>query len=172
MNDEELMARMARGSSEDARAALAELYQRYASDVERYVRRLCPDGDTMDCVHETYLAVARNADSFRTGSALPWLLTLASRRALDEQRRKRRRARREESAARSDEEVSPRVDGNLEEQLARLPVNLRAVLELRFVDDLRHEDVARVLGVSLRTAKEWSKRGLEMLRERMENEDE
>jgi len=167
-DDVELLARMARGSAAEARAALAELYERHAADVERFARRLLPgESDVMDCVHETFLSAARHAAAFRRGSALPWLLTLAGRRARDELRKRRRRRRREERVARAEASAAPPGPAGLEEQLARLPAQERAALELRFVDGLEHEAVARVLGVSLRTAKEWSKRGLEALRARM-----
>lgn len=170
-DDVELLARMARGSAGDARAALARLYERHAADVERFARRLLPDeSDVMDCVHETFLSAARHAAAFQRGSALPWLLTLAGRRAKDELRKRRRRRSREQAAAKGEGvPAAPPADG-VEAHLGRLPANQRAALELRFVDGLEHRDVARVLGVSLRTAKDWSKRGLEALRARMEDE--
>lgn len=51
--------------------------------------------------------------------------------------------------------------------LARLPVRMRAVLVLRFFDDLSEAETARVLGCGLGTVKSQTSRGLARMRELM-----
>lgn len=169
VNDQQLFARMADGSPAEARDALRVLYERHGANVLRYARRLVPDeSDAHDILQETYLTAARNAAAFRGGSATAWLLTIASRRIRDELRRRRRARRREVGSARPEAVEVSRVPDDLESALARLPAAQRAVLELRVVDGLAHAEVARILGVSLRTTKEWTQLGLARLREYLE----
>lgn len=71
-----------------------------------------------------------------------------------------------------------RVDGPLDEFVAerdvvvqalrRLPLRQRAVLVLRFYDDLPEREVANILGLSVGTVKSHSARGLERLRTELE----
>tara|TARA_R110002126_G_scaffold28577_6_gene95334 strand:+ start:4350 stop:4877 length:528 start_codon:yes stop_codon:yes gene_type:complete len=163
-HDGGLFRAMAHGTQAEAREALATLFGRHAPDVTRFLRRMLGnDPMAEDLTHDTFLTAARNANVFQGGDARPWLLTLAARRATDEMRSRRRRTRREHNASKP--EVVPTLpDTDLEAMLARLPTRERAALELRFVDGLQHVEVARVLGVSLRTAKTWSSDGLERLR--------
>ena len=97
-------------------------------------------------------------------------LAIAGRRVHTHRRSEGRRRDREARAAEDALEVVEGEDDaeELERALAQLPGHLRATVELRFVDELPHRDVARVLGVSLRTAKDWARRGVEELRRRLE----
>lgn len=52
--------------------------------------------------------------------------------------------------------------------LGRLPVRQRAVVVLRFHDDLSEAEVARTLGMALGTVKSHASRGLEQLRSLLE----
>ena len=98
---------------------------------------------------------------------------MAANRARDQRRATRRRDRRERAAARDERTEAARpspYDDALEAAVAELPTNLRAALELRFSQGLTHAEVARTLGVSLRTAKGWSSRALDVLRTRLEGD--
>jgi RNA polymerase sigma-70 factor (sigma-E family) len=61
-----------------------------------------------------------------------------------------------------DEQVVDRAE--LWPAMLRLPLNQRAVLVLRFVEDLSEQETARLLGVSAGTVKSRTARGLEQLR--------
>jgi RNA polymerase sigma factor (sigma-70 family) len=52
--------------------------------------------------------------------------------------------------------------------LRRLPLRQRAVLVLRFYDDLPEREVANILGLSVGTVKSHTARGLERLRTELE----
>lgn len=171
VDDRQLFARMAGGSPPQAREALRVLYERHGAAVLRFARRMLSDENhAHDILQETFLVVARDAAAFRTGSAKAWLLEIASRRVRDEFRRRRRAQRRERAGARQEAVEDPEVSDELDAALARLPAAQRAALELRVVDGLAHAEVARILGVSLRTTKEWTKLGLARLRELLEGE--
>ncbi len=167
--DRSLFARIHAGPRGAARDALRELYVRHAPAVLGFLRRMLNDADADDLLQETFLAAARNAGRFRRGSALPWLLTIAARRASDHLRGARRRRGYEAQAG--PREASGERDSNaLAAALERLDTRTRVVLELRFVDELTHAAVADVLGVSLRTAKTWAADALEALRAELERE--
>lgn len=190
-DDRERLARLcsaAPGAADaDAREALRELYDKYARAVATFAERLLGErAGAEDVLQETFLAVARRPDSFRAppGARGPegdaavraWLLTIAANRVRDELRRRERRRRREGAVARPPavelDTPGGAGDPRLEAALARLPGTLRAALHLRFAEELTHAQVAAVLGVSLRTAKDWSRRGLEALRASMTDDEE
>jgi RNA polymerase sigma factor (sigma-70 family) len=52
--------------------------------------------------------------------------------------------------------------------LRRLPVRQRAVIVLRYYDDLTESDVADLLGMAVGTVKSHTARGLERLRTELE----
>lgn len=85
---------------------------------------------------------------------------------LDEQcrpwRRERSTDRLPEPPGQSDPDLTERL--TLLHLLDRLPARRRAVLVLRFLDDLSVEDTAEVLGISTGTVKSQTARGLSDLR--------
>ncbi len=65
-------------------------------------------------------------------------------------------------------EVVDRRDGPLAAALATLPVQQRAVLVLRYVDDLAVDEIARVLDLPAGTVKSRLSRGIDALRTQLE----
>ena len=170
-DDRQLLARVARSQTAEAREALAELYRRHAPGVLRFLTDLIDTSHAEDLLQDTFLVAARRAETCRGERVRPWLLAIAANRARDVLRQGARRTRREQEVSRSevgDEEESMGLSTELERALTGLAPRERAALELRFGSGLDHSEVARVLGVSLRTAKTWSTRGLERLREILE----
>ena len=88
------------------------------------------------------------------------------RRRVLEVREERRRSRRAAGGDGFDERVAER--DVVVHALRRLPPRQRAVLVLRFYDDLREKDVADLLGMSLGTVKSQTARGLARLRAELE----
>ncbi|MBI1381793.1 MAG: sigma-70 family RNA polymerase sigma factor [Planctomycetaceae bacterium] len=166
--DIELLRALDQTEPQRARAALAELWARHAAATLAFLERLGGQRAVAeDVLSDVFLRVAEPGRAHRGGSVRAWILTIAANRLRDRRREGRRRAERERTAARH-EPVAPGepavLDDELEAALATLPVQLRAAVELRHSQQLPHADVARVLGVSLRTAKTWSADGLGRLR--------
>jgi len=70
--------------------------------------------------------------------------------------------------ARSTEgEADPMLSRRLRQMVASLPQRARAVVVLRFQEDIGPEEIARVLGMPVGTVKSQLQRALAMLRERM-----
>ena len=157
--DAALVARMARGD----RAALAELYARHQRPLLRYLGQLTPDaGLAEELLQDTFAAAWQSARAFEgRAAARTWLFGIARRRAHDAFRRRRLPTAGEDALAGvEDAEPGPeahalrRADAEaLAAAIARLPVIHREVVILNFVDGLRYDEIAEVVGVPVGTVK-------------------
>lgn len=119
-----------------------------------------------DCFQETVLAALKAYPKLEHGSNLrSWLLTIASRKAIDEHRVT---AKRPQPLAEEVETEAPRADGDgsgpVFERVRGLPPKQRGALILRFVLDLPHAEIGRVLDCSPAAARRNVHEGLEKLR--------
>ncbi len=153
---------------------LRALYERTLVDVHRYASKLC-GGDrsaTEELVQETYLALVRHARANPTEEiGIGWLMLTCRHRFIDHERSRQRRQHRETVVAlqRPVESDAPPDSGVLG-ALATLPVAQRTALVLRYVDDLPVDDVARVIGKSVRATESLLVRARTALRGRAELE--
>lgn len=148
---------------------------------DRYVRALAKalvfdPSLAEDVAQETWLAALANAPRDRS-SLRAWLATIARNLAFKTWRGQERRTRREIAAARQDavpsaEEIFQRetVRRSLVEAVFALEDPYRSALVLRYFEDLPPREVAHRLGVPVETARTRIKRGLEMLRARLDRE--
>ncbi len=121
-----------------------------------------------DCLQETLIAALRAYPRLREGSNVrAWLFTIARNKALDEHRARGRRpvpALVAEDAG-SAPAATGAADAELWEAVRSLPPKQRAAVVLRFVIDLPHRDIARVLDCSEAAARRSLHEGLARLRE-------
>lgn len=147
-------------------AAKAELFQRYAPQLERLITHVLGyDPELADILQETFAAALRSLGSLKDPSALkPWLFRIAAFTAKKTLRsRSRRRWLRyfsdEEDEARHEPTVEPadveslRAAREVYAILARFPVDERFVFALRHINELELSAVATTCGVSLATVK-------------------
>ena len=156
------------------RAAQRGEEQAFRSLVERYQRRVVqlalgmtkdPD-EAMDIAQETFVRVHRYLPSFKGDSSFfTWTYRIAMNLCLDAQRR-RGRSERVELDEGDEAEIEAAMDppsaalagpqrqalnselrGRIEEALAGLSENHRAILLLREVEGLSYEELAKVLGI-------------------------
>ena len=93
--DDELVARLL-GRDEEAEAALAELYQRYAGAVYGLALRMLSDAPgAEEVLQETFWRLWRYAGNYQAGRVrfVTWLLRVATNLAISEQRKRARRPR-------------------------------------------------------------------------------
>ncbi len=119
-----------------------------------------------DCFQETFLSAMRAYPRLRRNSNLRgWVLTIAHRKALDSHRARKRRP---VPAAELPEVVAegqdPAPDAELWSEVKGLPGKQRAAVALRFVSDLPHDEIGRVLGCSEEAARRNVHEGLKKLR--------
>jgi RNA polymerase sigma-70 factor (ECF subfamily) len=172
--DQVTLARAQRGE-EGACRALVERYQgpvfallsRMLGGARRELRE--------DLAQETFLRVFRALAGFsHAGSARlsTWILTIATRLALDELRRRPpateplELATRAAAPGRTDEQAERRALGAaLQRAVAALTPEQRAVFLLREYHDLEYDELARVLDVDVGTVKSRLSRARAALRE-------
>jgi len=164
-------------------AAFGELYARHVGQVYRWFRRRI-EWAASDLTAETFarawLARGRFKDE-REGSALPWLLGIAGNLLADTVRRDRieSRARKrlglpldlatEDGFTEAEDRLSPREA--LGRELAQLADHEREALELRVVEELPYEQVARRLAIRPAAARLRVSRALRRLALTVPKED-
>ncbi|MEO6366839.1 MAG: sigma-70 family RNA polymerase sigma factor [Steroidobacteraceae bacterium] len=167
ISDEALVAGYAAGDV----AAFEQLYARHELALWRYLVRQCRDRATAEeLMQEVWFAVTREAQRFRTdGHFLPWLYTIARHRVIDRHRAERPAQSLdaaidgEESFGEGLEDVhspSPLAASEQMEQgkailaaLGHLPPEQREAFVLQAEADLSVDDIARITGTTLETAK-------------------
>jgi RNA polymerase sigma-70 factor (ECF subfamily) len=158
-------------------AAFRELYDRYSVRIHRFLLGRTRDEDaaldlTAEAFAQAWLSRTRFHD-LAAGSAAPWLYAIA-RHVLVASVRKRKLEhtaleRLGALAERDDGDVTPTtawLDG-LDEAVAALPEDVRRALELRIVDELPYDAVARELETTAGAARVRVHRGLTALRSRL-----
>lgn len=159
--------------------AFEELYERHSRMVYGLVLRIVQQASTAEeVVQDIFLQLWRNASQYDVsrGPFLPWLLTLARNRALDQLRLKSERQRRREEQT---EELPPVVtapdfEGSLDEKrratrvrelIASLQPQQKRAIELAYFEGLSHSEIAAKLQEPLGTVKSWIRNGLLKLKE-------
>lgn len=156
-------------------AALASLIQAHQRSVYSLALRMLGTRDLAeDLTQDVFMQLSSNLKSIESNTHLKfWLRKVTSHRAIDQLRR---RARIETMPL--DEEITPSStvdhgDPLLQRHLRLLLLNLsppaRAVLLLRYQEDLDPIDIAKTLDMPINTVKSHLKRSLEILRQETPN---
>jgi RNA polymerase sigma factor (sigma-70 family) len=141
--------------------------------VYRYLVATVGAQDAEDCFQETFLAALRAYPDVRDeGDGLrAWILTIASRKAIDHARARARRAVPVEDVP--DDVAIVRDDGHdpaLWEAVRALPPMQRDAVVHRYVLDLPYAEVAHALGVTEEAARASAYEGRKTLRARVREE--
>jgi RNA polymerase sigma-70 factor, ECF subfamily len=159
--------------------AFEELYDRHSRIVYSLVLRILQQASTAEeVVQDVFLQLWRNAALYdrSRGPFVPWLLTLARNRALDQLRLKSERQRRREDQTEELPPVltTPDFEGRLDEKrratrvrelMAALNPQQKRALELAYFEGLSHSEIADALKEPLGTVKSWIRNGLLKLKE-------
>lgn len=144
----------------------AHLYDRYASDIHRYVARRLGDGVADDITAETFLVAFRHRARFDTGrsNARPWLYGIAAN-LIGRHRRTEVRGLRALARTGTDpvaDSWADRVDNRVTAQAAKAPLAAalaglslrdRHVLLLVAWADLTYQEVAEALDIPVGTVR-------------------
>jgi RNA polymerase sigma-70 factor, ECF subfamily len=125
-----------------------------------------------EVAQEVFLSLHRNLGNIQSPShAGFWLRKVAVQRAIDEGRR---RARRPQVAledvaepATHDAQQDPLLRDRLRRLIATLPESPRAVMILRYQEDLDPAEIAEILSMPVATVKSHLQRSLALLREKL-----
>ena len=173
--DRELMHRVAQKDEQ----AFAELANRYSARLLTMAWRLLGNrADAEDAVQRALLRLYLSAGSYRSEWAVStWLYRVATNVCVDEIRRRRSRSSLQkavhEEAGDGQALLFPWGGGavrgpaqnlDLQRALARVPLEARILLALRYVDGLSYLELARVRGISVNTVKSQLARGKMILK--------
>ena len=150
---------------------ITDLYNRYYSNILRYLKRFLSDSQAEDLVQEVFIKADKGLDNFRgDASAKTWLYRIATNTLCDFLRSKRHRT--DEAIIQipvqelekykdllptdfSIEQGAMRDEMNacVKAFIQRLPGNYSTVLVLRDLEGHTNQEVSDILGVSLETVK-------------------
>jgi RNA polymerase sigma-70 factor (ECF subfamily) len=154
------------------RAALTLLVQAHQRSVYSLALRMLGTRDLAeDLTQEVFMQMNGNLSTIDSNRHLGfWLRQVTTNRAIDQLRRRARvqmTSLDEETQLFSAEEGSdPLLQRHLQALLAELSAAARAVLLLRYQEDLDPVEIARTLDMPLNTVKSHLKRSLESMREK------
>jgi len=155
------------------RAAFAALVRQHQRSVYSLALRMLSDRHAAeDLAQEVFLQLYRSLSAVSSEAHLGfWLRRVTMHRAIDRLRRAPRlESRAEELAAvvSETEPADPLLQRRLRALLRELPAAARAVVLLRYQEDLDPVDIARTLRMPLNTVKSHLRRSLAQLRERFD----
>ncbi len=149
----------------------ASFLEEHRVPVYRFLLASVGPNDADDCFQETFLSALRSYSKLREDSSLrAWILTIATRKAIDHGRARARRAVPTESLP--ERGVVEDTDGEPElwRAVRSLPDMQRAAVIHRYVLDLPYAEVAEALGCSEEAARANAYEGRRKLRSMMERE--
>ena len=144
-----------------------QLIDAHSGDVLRFLRASVGSNDADDCYQETFLSALRAYPRLRDTSNLrAWLLTIASRKAIDAHRARARRPVPVEEVPERPVAPAAERDEAVWDGVRSLPPKQRAALVCRFAVDLAYADIGAVLECSEEAARRNVFEGLRALRDK------
>lgn len=174
------LARVIQRAQDGETAAFGELYDRYASQILRYLYvRTQEVENAQDLTQEVFVRVIKGIGKFEyrgEKSFLGWLYTIASNVLIGQLRRKRGIAT---PLDESEEVVDPRAqerEGSafnrvfLQHAMSQLTVDQQQVLTLKFFADLTNQEIASAIGRTEGAVKALQHRAIQSLQQIIERE--
>ena len=162
----------------DRERGLQQAYDAHSRLIHSYCRRVVGPDAAADVTQEVFLAAWRSRGRFdpSQGTLTGWLMGIARFKSIDATRSRMRRPEISDEQApeasvddRDPDDLALRM--LLTEALQKLPDRARQMVELAFLDDLTHTEIAERTGQPLGTVKSDIRRGLERLRRNLEGFD-
>ena len=153
--------------------AFAELIERHESMVYSLAYHFFNDRSRAEEVaQDVFLQLYRNLDSLETEAhVLFWLRQVTTRRCIDQVRRARMKAVSLEDAGELhavDRSADPFLDRRLRQSIQELPDVQRALVTLRYQEDLDPSEICRIVNMPVNTVKSHLHRALQSLRKKLE----
>lgn len=186
MEDKKLVKEIQKGHKELLRVVV----EKYYKDIYCFCAYLTGEQDaSYDLAQETFLKFIQYVDGYRYRNLKGYLLTIARNVCMDHFRRRKKESQmlfhaargkagepgnseeyieKEQSAYRTEEEQSAyeQVEQRiwLAGVLQKLPLMQREAIVLFYYDDLKHKEIAEMMGCSVSTVKSRIRQGTEKLR--------
>jgi RNA polymerase sigma-70 factor (ECF subfamily) len=177
MSAEDPLQILVRRCQRDDAMAFEELFRRFQPRLRYYVRRLDAGGDhTDDTLQEVWTKVVRGIASLRDGKAfVAWLYAIARNEVYGRAKGKgpfvELTEEHLESLSEDPEPVFQEEDAaRIHQALAALRPAQREILTLCFLEELSHEEIARILGLPAGTVKSRLYYAKQALRKELERD--
>jgi RNA polymerase sigma-70 factor (ECF subfamily) len=167
--DADLVAACRDPGADGFEAAFEQLFARYRDRVYAIAFRVVGNGvDALDVVQESFALLFRKLHAFRGGSLFStWLFRIVVNCSIDHRRRRDGGGRVhamplptesesdpvDQAPSPEDRASSTEVGDQVQEAIALLSPKLRAILALRYLEDMSYDELAATLGLSLGTVK-------------------
>ncbi len=178
LRDDELVERCRQRDHE----AFTEIVERYKDRVHWLIRRMVGNPNAEDLTQDVFLRVYQAVEGFQGRSSFrTWLYSIARNLCATELRKRGVRGEHISFEDEGEEKVHwllPDSAGGLEEQIerhdfsekvqamiARLPENYRTVLTLFYLQQVRYEEIAGIMGIPMGTVKTYIHRARLRLRD-------
>lgn len=166
----EALEQCLQGIATGSREAFETLYRLTHGGIYAYALSLVKnDHDAQDVMHDTYLKIYSAAESYRPqGTPLAWILTITRNLALSKLRERQKTA--DIAPEEWDIHLPPREDLDREDRLVlteglkTLTDEERQIVLLHAVSDLKHRQIAEMLGIPLSTVLSKYRRALKKLK--------
>ncbi|MEZ5341458.1 MAG: sigma-70 family RNA polymerase sigma factor [Acidimicrobiales bacterium] len=159
--------------------ALRAVYDAHGSLIYTFCKRALGDDHASDVTQEVFVSAWRARSQFdpAKGSLAAWLTGIAKNRIIDHFRTERRHAAEPHDERRSESPVEAEVDqvGDrlvVADALRTLPERSRHVIELAYLSDLTHAEIATKTALPLGTVKSDIRRGLASIRRHLEHSND
>lgn len=164
--DEKLLFRI----GQDDMEAFAELYEKTERTLYAYVLSILRSHEeALDIVHDTYLKIRAAAHLYEPhGKPMAWIFTIARNLSVSRQRTYKRRDDYQTEDLENDLSFSYVTDPEdklvLISVLERLKEEERSIILLHAVSGMKHQEIARSMGLPISTVLSRYQRGLKKLR--------
>ncbi|MFF2091040.1 RNA polymerase sigma factor [Paenibacillus sp. NPDC058174] len=159
--------------------AFEQLYNETVNEVYRTLYYLSGSHtDAEDIAQNVYLELYRNLDKYDHSRSLQgWLYGITIRQLHAHRRRRWKEYRKEQKqreqhttplAAYNDVSVGEAQDDSVMDELHNLPVKLKEVLVLRYINDLSQQEIADALAIPVGTVKSRLNQALVQMRKKLE----
>jgi RNA polymerase sigma-70 factor (ECF subfamily) len=153
--------------------AFAEIVERHEAMVYSLAWNFFGDRSRAEEIaQDVFLQLYRNLDRLESDShLLYWLRQVTTRRCIDVARRARLKAVSLDDAGELPADLRPAdplLDRRLRQLVRELPDTQRAVVTLRYQEDLDPSEICRIVGLPVNTVKSHLHRALQALRRKLE----
>jgi RNA polymerase sigma factor (sigma-70 family) len=143
----------------------------YSEELLKFCYFRAPQGTAEDCFQETLLAALREYPETKVISVRAWLLTIAARKCIDAYRSQQRQPllsqEQLESQVTDDTHVERMENAYIWDMVGMLPNRQQQAVTLRYLADLKYDEIGLVMGCSPEAARRSVFEGLKTLREKV-----
>jgi RNA polymerase sigma-70 factor (ECF subfamily) len=156
--------------------AFREIYESRKVMMYNIALRICKNKqDAEDCIQEAFVKIYKNISSFNFDSALStWIYRIVVNTCLTYLKKNRKNEEvkynfPEEIEDKNSSDSDSQLKSAIEREISNLPDGYRTVFVLYEVEGFSHEEISKILKISVGTSKSQLSRAKELLRERLKD---